>query len=171
MNNFWIRDLHNKLDFCRRNLDNATNRNRVISNLRLINNELSWENKRNSQVEAGIDFEIYDPLKLDPAFMDIAENYLNRLNRYYIQLYNSANNAKDQIILGYYQTNDGREQFILERENHHNESLSELLRNAREVTRIVEYNERLYQRSDPIYRDPEGRFIKAHFYAPQKQLF
>lgn len=171
MNNFWIRDLQNKLDFCRRNLDNITNRNRVISNLRLINNELSMENIRNKQVEAGIDFEISDPLNPDPEFIDMAENYLNRLNRYYVQLYNSANNAKDQIISGYYQTNEGRKEFILKRENHHNESLSELLRNAREVTRIVEYNERLYQRIDPVYRDPESKFIKAHFYAPQKYFF
>lgn len=171
MNNFWIRDLQNKLGFCRRNLDNINNRSRVTSNLRVINNELSRESYRNKQVEAGIDFEIYDPLKPDPSFMDLAENYLSRLNRYYIQLYNSANNAKDHIISGYYQTNEGREQFILKRENHHNESLSELLRNSREVTRIVEYDERLYQRIDPIYRVPEGRFIKAHFYAPQKHFF
>ena len=33
------------------------------------------------------------------------------------------------------------------------------------------YRDRLYQNYDQIFYDPENRLVKAHFYAPRKQVF
>jgi hypothetical protein len=49
-----------------------------------------------------------------------------------------------------------------------NERLTEFVRNSNDIERIIEYKNKLYQKIDPIYRDPECHFLKAHFYAPQK---
>jgi hypothetical protein len=58
MNNFWIRNLQNKLDYCSRNIGNSPeNRERVKAIFRLIINELKREQQVNRQVEAGIDLE------------------------------------------------------------------------------------------------------------------
>jgi ABC transport system ATP-binding/permease protein len=46
-----------------------------------------------------------------------------------------------------------------------------MVRNSRELNRIAEYRGRLYQKFDPVYNDPDGRFVKAHFYAPEKRVF
>lgn len=171
MNNFWLRNLQNKLDFCKRNLGNPSASERMEANFRLLVNELSREQERNRQIEAGADFRNYPGTIPDKEFIEKADEYLALLNRYYIHLYNSANNEKDRIITEYHQTDEGREQFLERRNRYHNETLSDLVRNSREVTRIIEYNYRLHQRIDPVYRDPEGRFIKAHFYSPEKRVF
>ncbi len=171
MNNFWIRNLQNKMDYTRRNPGNPQNRERTESHFRLILNELVKEQNRNRQVEAGIDFSGITPSEFNTDIMDIAGEYLAKLNQFYIHLYNSASSEKDKIITGYHRTEEGRQKFIDKRDTYHNSALSDLVRNSREVIRIVEYDNRLYQRVDPIYRSPEGRFIKAHFYAPEKRLF
>ncbi len=170
MNNFWLRNLQNKLDFCRRNLGNPAAGERLESNFRLLVNELSREQERNRQIEAGKDFRSFTGTVPDKEFIEAADNYLALLNRFYIHLYNSANNEKDRIITEYHQTDEGREQFLERRNRYYNEALSDLVRNSREVTRIIEYNYRLHQRIDPVYRDPEGRFVKSHFYSPEKRV-
>ncbi len=171
MNNFWIRNLQNRLDYIRRNFENPQSRDIIESHLRLIINELRKEQNRNRQVEAEIDFSGITPSEFNTEIIDIADGYLAKINRFYIHLYNSASSERDKIITGYHQTDEGRQRFIEKRNTYHNSALSDLVRNSREVTRIVEYDDRLFQRVDPIYRSPEGRFIKAHFYAPEKQIF
>jgi ABC transport system ATP-binding/permease protein len=171
MNNFWIRNLQNKLSFCRRNLNNQGNEERTESNFRLIRNELSKEQSANRQVEAGIDFGTLAPGDFDEKIIDLAEEYLEKLNRYYILLYNKAGGEKDRIISRYHQTGEGKEYFLQKRDRYFNSSLSDLVRNSRAVTRIIEYNDQLIQKIDPVYRDPERRFIRAHFYSPGKRFF
>jgi hypothetical protein len=36
---------------------------------------------------------------------------------------------------------------------------------------VVEYNGQLYQKIDPIFQDPDSKFLRSHFYAPRKQIF
>jgi hypothetical protein len=52
-----------------------------------------------------------------------------------------------------------------------NKKLEEFVKDRNEGKKITEHRGRLYQKMDPIFREPEGRFIKAHFYAPVKFLF
>ena len=171
MNNFWIRNIRNKLDYCRRNLDNVQYKDKIAGNFKLIINEIKKEDKRNSQIQSGIDFKNFSQSYPDPELISILGDYLERLGRYYVILYNKANDEKDKIISDYHRTEEGKEYYLERRNRYHNDALSDLVRNSREITRIVEYNHRLYQRIDPVYRDPEGKFIKAHFYAPNKQIF
>lgn len=39
-----------------------------------------------------------------------------------------------------------------------NERLTEFVRNSNDIERIIEYKNKLYQKIDPIYRDPECHF-------------
>ena len=61
--------------------------------------------------------------------------------------------------------------FLKLKMSNHNEKLTEFVTNSNEIDKIVEYNGELFQKADPIYLDPDSKLIKAHFYAPQKQLF
>ncbi len=171
MNNFWIRDLHNKLDFNKRNLHNPAVEGQVVKNFRVLLNELKNEHRLNTVIDPEISFDTIFPATAGRHFIEGAWEYLERLNRYYTLIYNKANNEKDGVISRYHETPAEREQFLEKRNKYYNEALSEMVRNSREIVRIAEYNDRLYQISDPVYRDPEGKLIRAHFYAPAKQLF
>ncbi|HBS87700.1 MAG: hypothetical protein A2W91_15665 [Bacteroidetes bacterium GWF2_38_335] len=57
------------------------------------------------------------------------------------------------------------------REQHQNINLEDLVLNKQEIKKILETEDRLIQRSDPIYRDPESSIGRAHFYAPYKKIF
>jgi ABC transport system ATP-binding/permease protein len=168
--NFWIRNLINKLDLVDRNLNNPQNQEAVLSSLVLLRNEISSELDQNPQVKFPY-LQLLHKEKLTEEVIDGTREYLNLLNRYYVMLYNKANSERDKIISDYHQTQESRESFIDRRNKYQNESLSELVRNSKELERIVEYKGRLHQKIDPIYKDPEGIFLKAHFYSPYKIFF
>ena len=41
--------------------------------------------------------------------------------------------------------------------------------NKNELEKVIEWHGELIQRSDPIYKDPQG--FRAHYLAPSKKLF
>jgi len=65
----------------------------------------------------------------------------------------------------------GKDNLLQLRRNHYNEKLADFVTNSEEMNRIIEYEGELVQKIDPVFKDPEYPFIKAHFYAPRKQLF
>jgi ABC transport system ATP-binding/permease protein len=168
--NFWIRNLINKIDFIERNMGNEQNRETVISHLYLLREEISKELIQNSQVKFPYISQLHIE-KLNAEVVDATRDYLNLLNRYYIMLYNKANSERDKIISAYHNSQSSREDFLARKNKYQNEALSDLVRNSKEIERIVEYKGKLHQKIDPIYQDPEGRFLKAHFYSPFKMIF
>lgn len=168
--NFWIRNLINKIDFIDRNRNNPESEEAIRGHLALLRNEIGLELEKNKQVKYPYLSILYYE-KLSPEIIESTREYLNLLNRYYIMLYNKANTERDKVISAYHQTPELRDKFIDRKNKYQNEALSELVRNSKELERIVEYRGRLHQKIDPIYQDPEGRFIKAHFYSPYKLIF
>ena len=65
----------------------------------------------------------------------------------------------------------GKEQFKKLKRDHQNRRLTEFVRNSDELTPFIEYEGHLYQKIDPIFFNSESKFIKAHFYAPSKNIF
>ncbi len=169
--NYWIRTLNNKVSFIERHLNNEDNKEEIKKNLELLRHEIGKE----LESESGriVKFDKLDrlyPEKIDQETIEDLKKYLDILNKYYIKLYNKANNLKDNIISDYQKTQEGRAKFMkLKRENY-NENLAELLKNSNEINRIIEYEGELFQKIDPIFLDPPNKFIKAHFYAPRKQF-
>jgi len=170
--NYWIRTLNNKVSFIERNFDNKERLEELNQNLELIRNELEKELK--SESGKFVKFKHLDNLyanKINAESIQALKNYLAVLNKYYIKLYNKSNSLKDKLISDLQKTEGDREKFMDIKRKHYNDNLSELLRNSNEINRIIEYKGELFQKVDPIYLDPESKFIKAHFYAPRKQFF
>ena len=46
----------------------------------------------------------------------------------------------------------------------------EFVTSSKETDRIVEYENRIYQKTNPVYLDPHGGFFKSHFYSPVKNF-
>jgi ABC-type multidrug transport system ATPase subunit/uncharacterized tellurite resistance protein B-like protein len=170
--NYWIRTLNNKVSFIERNFNNDEKLDELNQNLKLIRNELKKELK--SESGKFVKFSHLDKLyadKLDTETVQALKNYLSILNKYYVKLYNKSNSLKDKLISDLQKTEKDREEFMDIKRKYYNENLAELLRNSNEINRIIEYKGELFQKIDPIYLDPESKFIKAHFYAPRKQFF
>ncbi|MEE4196733.1 MAG: ATP-binding cassette domain-containing protein [Bacteroidales bacterium] len=170
--NYWIRTLNNKVTFVERHLNNNEKSEEVKQNLKLLRHEL--EKELASESGRIVKFNKLNELtlqKIDQETIRELKNYLDILNKYYIQLYNKANSLKDEMISEQQKTPEDRKEFMrLKRENY-NDNLAELVKNSNEINRIIEYNGELFQKIDPIFLDPPNKFIKAHFYAPRKQFF
>ncbi len=170
--NYWIRTLNNKVAFIERNFDNAERLDELKQNLKVLRNEI--EKELNSESGRIVKFDYLDLLyfnKINPETVRALKSYFDILNRYYIKLYNKANGLKDKTISSLQKTPEDREEFMSLKQKYYNENLTELVRNSNEINRIIEYKGELFQKIDPVFLDPQNKFIKAHFYSPRKQVF
>jgi len=168
--NYWVKTLLNKVAYCRRNYLNPVKQLSVKKELNLLKNEIEKELKYNDAV----DFKNINRLtinSLNSELLDELDSYLNTLNTYYLKKYNKANNLKDDYINSLRTTKEQKEIFNAKKQKYTNENLTSFVRNANSLERIIEYNDELYQKIDPIYMEPDNSFIKAHFYAPHKIFF
>jgi ABC-type transport system involved in multi-copper enzyme maturation permease subunit len=170
--NYWLRTLQNKVALCERNLNNPLRTSEIKSALLLLRNELNHE--ATSASGSRHPFKHIDKLNIEEINKEVINNldkYLEQLRLYYVKLYNKASQKKDSIISSQQKTDAQREHFLELKRKHYNETLNEFVRNTSEVERIIEYKGRLIQKIDPIYLIPEHKLLRAHFYAPVKNLF
>jgi ABC-type multidrug transport system ATPase subunit len=110
--------------------------------------------------------------KFTPEFNIRLENFLAAYRKFYQDAYNSVVARRESEMAkidkkGSYSLNDLKNRY-------YNESLADLVKNVSEKERIIEYQGRLYQQINPIFVDPrpDGPLdYRAHFFAPQKNLF
>lgn len=170
--NYWLKSLQNKIDFCIRNFDDKGKSEEFQSTLNLLHNEVVRE--MTSPRSSKLIFSKYTQINPTDITLDLLEEinqYLELVRKYYVKLYNKANNEKDQLISKFQGSEQGKEQFLELKRRYHNESLSDFVKNSGEVERIIEYDGHLIQKVDPIFLYPESKFIRSHFYAPAKSVF
>ncbi|MFC2116694.1 ATP-binding cassette domain-containing protein [Bacteroidota bacterium] len=169
---YWCTDLTNKVNYIERNRNNEENAETIELNLDILRNEIRGELKHNPQVP----FEYLDELtpeniKLD--VLDATRQYIDKIKRYNIKLYNKANTAKDKLTNELQKDEESTALYFKTKQEHNNEALEDFVknRNSSRIESIMQYKDHLYQKSNPIYLDPSQKFIKAQFYAPRKQIF
>lgn len=168
--NYWVNTLLSKLSFCERNYNKPNRQLEVKRNTKLLQNEIRKELKKNPQVAYNeinnLSFEL-----LNPSVFKETEAYLNKIKVYYIKVYNKVNAKKDELIEKLQNTPEKKEKFLKIKKKYTNEALTSFVRNTNSVERLVIVNNQICQKIDPIYKDPERKFIKTHFYAPTKYIF
>ncbi|MBN2213712.1 MAG: ATP-binding cassette domain-containing protein [Bacteroidales bacterium] len=176
--NYWVRNLLNKLDYLEKNFRSPQKRAKNMENLSLLRNEIGKELNSNvsKKLQPGQNdaFQYLDSLYLEclnERIISETRAYINKVNKIYIRIYNRASDERDRIIRDLQKTPEEKNSFLKLKREFHNDKLAEFVENTNEVIRIVEYKANLYQKIDPVYLDPDNRFLKAHFYAPRKQFF
>ncbi len=171
---YWSIDLDNKLNYIERSLNseetNEETKDQVSTNLKVLYNEIKKELKNNPNIP----FEHLDklnPESINSEVIAAGHAYVALIKKYNIKLYNKASAEKDKLINQMQSTEEGKEHYFELRRNHHNTTLKDFATNSSEMERIIEYKNQLFQKNNPIYMDPPGKLIKAHFYAPRKQVF
>ena len=166
---YWIKSLKNKVSYIKRNANDSTKRAEIQKAIKLINNEIKKELATNKYISSPYSIDLMLVETFDSTIIAQTETYLDNLSIYYINLYNKTNHRKDNMIQ-HFEDSLGKE-YVAMREAYTNRSLTEFVRNTNSIDRIIEYKNSLHQKIDPIYKDPENSFIKAHFYAPYKKVF
>ena len=166
--NYWLPEIRNRIDQCITSI-NKPKDDVFKNNLTLLRNEISAENQDNELMQ----FSDVNKLTNNQISKKTLENLLkhtDRLNRFYINIYNKNNATRDSIILSLQIKKTAKESFLKLKNENDNESLTEFVRNSNDIDRIIAYKNRLYRKIDPIYLEPKHSFLKAHFYAPIKLI-
>jgi ABC-type multidrug transport system ATPase subunit/uncharacterized tellurite resistance protein B-like protein len=172
--NFWSTELTNKVTYIdhHRNTEVPNEIETINNNLKILQNEIRGELKNNSVVGFNYLDEL-TPDKYNLEVLDAAKDYLDMIKIYNRKLYNKANTEKDKLINELQKDDEATAQYIKTKHEHSNKTLDDFAKNknSSRTEYIMQYKNRLYQKSDPIYLDPTQKFIKAQFYAPRKQVF
>jgi ABC-type multidrug transport system ATPase subunit len=167
---YWITEINNKIDYIERNMDNPENREELLRTLRVIRNEVVKETQLNELVQ----FEnpdLINEANLNGTLLSDLRDYLDNVKSYYNKLQNKASEAEDKLKDEMMKGKNGKEMLLKLERDHSNSQLKDFATNKDNIDRLIEYKDNLYQKYDPIYLDPLQKFLKAHFYAPRKQIF
>ena len=170
---YFIPEIETRLQYCLNNFRSANtdSKERVAHNLSLINKEVSKELEDTGQTLKQMDELTLE--KFDSSTYEAMSGYLETLKKYYVNRYNSADQQKEKKIFEMTNTPENQEKFNLLRENYHNETIAELVKNLTETHRIIEQDGKLIQKIYPIYKDPDPEHavdFDAQFYMPSKHF-
>lgn len=93
----------------------------------------------------------------------------NDLKSFYITFYNVFASIKNKKVYELKKESKDADGFIERRDEYQNENLADLVQNSTELNKIIEFDNELVQKSDPVFRDAQG--FRAHFFAPTKKVF
>lgn len=166
--NFWLAKLREKLSTAQNNINDESKKEEIKNHLELLHNEITKELNRNPKVE----FTDLDKLSIDKVNATVfnnTKNYLQDLNNYYLQKYKNANSKRDKLASELNKDDESKELFIQMKDRYTNDALSDFVKDKNEMNKIIELDNQLYQKADPVYLSPDG--FRAHFYAPEKKVF
>ena len=165
---FLIPRLLNIAEECQRLAETNTNEQTLSKNLLLLRNEVGALGK----MPGLFPFEYIDNLTTDKFDEDIASEVLDYLTYTRLHFQEKSQIASVQRDSLYRALADslGEQAVYKLKQDYHNEKLADYATNRLEVNKIVEINNRLYQKRDPIFMMPEHNAGRAHFYAPFKKF-
>jgi ABC transport system ATP-binding/permease protein len=136
---------------------------------KLISHEVGRELSRNSDVALS-GAERAGEMPLSKEFLSDVRDYLDRITRHYVKLRNRIDGEKDAFVSKMVANPEQQEAYNKMRDDHFNESLSDLVLNSNDFYRIIERDGKLIQRLHPIFQDPDSPLLRSQFFAPRKRL-
>lgn len=172
---YWLTDLKNKVNNIDRYYDNPEKKNELLNSFILLRNEFGKENKIFKK--KNFDGFIFKNLNqvtyenFDNSLKNKLKKHISKLRDYYVAVSKRADQEQDKLKREMQKTEEDKALFIELKRNHYNQSLSDFVRNKNVIDAIIEFENELYQKIDPIYQEPETNFVLAHFYSPYKKIF
>lgn len=171
---YFVPELETRLEFCLNNFKTKDPKiqTKLASDLSLIKNEIERQmllvgNKKVDRLED------LTPAKFDSVVYSNAFSFLNVIKQFYINRYNAADRAKEELIHQMTETPEKEKAFEIYRERYRNEAIAELVKNVSETHRIIEKDGKLIQKIYPVYKDPDPEHaidFDAQFYMPSKHF-
>ena len=152
-----------------RYINSEENTDQIISNLKLIRNEiLSSQENYNwagfNQIDK-ITFELFDTIVANNILF-----YLDGVKREFINIKVEMEGLREERIKDYMKQVGGHEAIIKLQAEFVNRKLSDQVMNKMELKQIIELGGRLIRKFQPIFMDPTSKIGRAHFYSSIKFL-
>jgi ABC-type multidrug transport system ATPase subunit len=164
----WYEQITERLDRVTGNLASGTKGETFAEDLDFLKFEISKQLFNRSDISYKYADYLTPELVTSEIMID-TKKYVENTRQYYISEYNKANSAKDKVLVNA-EAKD-KEGFLKMKASYFNKKLDEFVRNSTEPSRSIVFRNRLYQKINPIFMDPQYDFIKAHFYSPKKNIF
>ena len=166
---YLIPKLQNKINETLRDTELNTNQEQIDANLKMLT-----EGIKDSYKQYGWP-EYKELVNLRPEVFDsaLAGNILDylALRKFQAQkIENSAMRELDKMFEEIEAVPSGKDDLIKLRLDYFNSRLDELVTNKTRINKIIELDNRVIRKADPIYMDPVGNYGRAHMYAPVKKI-
>jgi len=140
---------------------------RQFSKLELLKNELNEMAAVNKLPEFAYISDL-TPYEFNPTIADSLSAYLDRMDRVFTKMSNSAMDKIDRFL--------NKNDLLLKKyeNNYYNKKLEEIVKKPFERNKFLIYKSSIVQNYDPIYLDSYNRgFLRfrTHFFAPSKYIF
>jgi hypothetical protein len=171
---YLIPELRTKLQFAlnHHKSEDPEVKKQVENNLQVVRNGINTELKKFGADKFPEINELV-PGRFDSAISAKAFEFLAKLNNYYVNRFNTADGKKEEKIARLTNSPEKQKQFEMFRNQYHNETIAELVKNIGETNRIIEKDGRLIQKIFPVYKTPEPEHLvdfNAQFYMPAKHF-
>lgn len=110
------------------------------------------------------------PKNISYTNADSVNQWLDDLQQIAWSSYSRASNNRDQAynkLLIKYESSD---ELFAFKQKYHNEAIEQVVLNKRDLNKFTEYEGELVQLKDPIFKSPEHKIGRAHFYAAEKRV-
>lgn len=142
----------------------------LAADLGLLQSELAKEAEHLQGLEVPY-IHLLTPEQVSEEVLDQLDATLDVLTRHYRRVYRTAEREKEQRISALTATPQLKQAYFRLLDRHRNESLADFVTNRNDINLITEYQGELVRKSGPIYHEPEGGLLEAHFYAPSKRVW
>lgn len=169
---YTIPELVKRMDMVTEELNKTKKVVKNKNNLILLKNEIAYQKEVAPVVEC-IFLEQMDEKNITLETTIVCRQYLTELNDYYQKMYDAADKRKNNKLNYLNQHKPAVYRWYYD--NYYNEHLADQVQKAfeKEKNKLLEYNGRLVQQSDPIYLNPRIYHyfdFRSHFYAPVKHF-
>ncbi len=166
--NSLVPELENKITFVNNNIKNIEDKESVEKKLRILRNEITLLQQKSTKKCSILSDITYD--KWNKEVAQETKEYLLDIKSIYTQGRFKLSDKLDKKIMSLQKELGSSDALRKLKEDNHNVNLSELLTNKKEFNKTFEGENRLIQKSDPIYKIPENTMGRAQLYAPYKIL-
>ncbi len=169
---YYLQELSDILDNCDKyinNTDTEKDNKKFISDIALIKNEISNENRRVETIQFS-EIEKLNTETFDHNTYVALQNHIEDLKKYYSDRFIKASTTKERMINMAMQKY-GKETYNAIKDTYLNESISDIVRKVFEKNKLLRDGDQLIQNVDPIYKMPEptnALSFRTHFFAPKK---
>ncbi len=163
---YWWAKMISLIEECKNNDANAVLKQGIIKNE--INKEL--------KAFPEIVFSSIDKIKqgsFDASVITELHDYLGKLKKKYSEGYDLAGKQKDEWVAATEENENMKAKYSVLKNQNHNAKIEDLVKNVdSDMEEVIVEDEQLVATPNPIFRDGSTeRFIRAHFFAPRKNIF
>lgn len=167
---YWLPELRNKLDIVGNYYNDPEKDSLIKASSIVLANEIE---KEEALYDPSLNFVCQNCVEslrngqFTPELGQTITQYLKTLRDVYMKEVNDAMKLYSDKL-----KEIGEDNYREIKKNTFNEALSDFVTNRNDLTKLIEQDGHLIQKSDPIYNIPRGKsIISAHFYAPNKYFF